>query len=131
MKQHVMALAYPPKTQAVLNGECTQTIRKGRRIAEGDGILFHTWIGTPYRSLWGKRLRVVVREVIDIVVDYFQGIYHVATDQYDYWDTHYCSWLAAQDYIIPPTGIGLRDVLFGLNPGENSFEAQIIRWMDP
>lgn len=41
MRKHVMSIAYPYKIDAVQDGRCTQTIRKGRRFAVGDEILIH------------------------------------------------------------------------------------------
>jgi len=121
-------MTYLPKIQAVLSGECTQTIRKLRKkpICKNDIITFHGWAGRPYRSKWGWRKRVVVDEVIDIEISsegmLIEGILHA-------WTSWYPGRLAEYDFIDPPTGEALRDVLFGLNDApDESEEYQIIRW---
>ena len=68
MRKHVMSITYQPKIEPVKDGRCTQTIRKGRRVAEGDEILFHGWSGRPYRSKWDWRKRVTVCQAIDIEI---------------------------------------------------------------
>lgn len=40
MRKHVMAMTYEPKKEAVFDGRCTQTIRKGDKVSIGDEILF-------------------------------------------------------------------------------------------
>lgn len=125
MKKHVMGMTYQPKIDAVFNGACFQTIRQGLKISVGDEILFYTWTGRPYRSKWDKRLRVVVREIIDLVVDWDRGIIVNGT-AWD-WNSPAVELLAETDHIAPATGIELRNVLCGL-VSEKRFEAQIIRW---
>ena len=129
MRKHVMAITYPPKIEPVKDGRCTQTIRaarKGRKVSAGDEILFHGWAGRPYRSKWDWRKRVKVYEVIDIEISaegmLIEGTLHA-------WTSWYPGRLAEYDFIDPPTGEALRDVLFGLNgaPGGPE-EYQIIRW---
>ena len=63
MRKLVMSLTYPPKIEPVKDGRCTQTIRKGRKVAEGDEILFHGWAGLPRRSKWSWDKRVTVTHV--------------------------------------------------------------------
>ncbi len=123
MKKHVRAMTYQPKIDAVFSGVCTQTIRPGHDVAVGDEILFHTWTGKPYRSKWGKRLRVRVKEVIDIVMKP-DGI--VVDGAIHSWNSEYVNHLAELDHIDPPTGQELRNVLCEYN--SEQFEAQIIRW---
>jgi len=126
MGKHVKSLTYPPKIEAVQDGSCTQTIRKGRKVSVGDEILFHGWTGRPYRSKWSWRKRVVVYEVIDIEISQegmmIEGVLHA-------WTSWYPSRLAEYDFIDPPTGEALRDVLFGLNSAHDGpDEYQIMRW---
>ena len=135
MKKHVKALTYKPKIDAVLSGDCSQTIRTGRNVSVGDEILFHGWSGKPYRSTWSWRMRVVVTECIDIFISE-SGIDYWANYRYSNcrylkcaWGGHACKVFAEKDFIDPPTGEALRDVLFKLNgiPKE-PVHAQIIRW---
>lgn len=134
MKKWVKAMTYAPKIHAVCVGDCRQTIREGNKVAVGDAIFFHGWEGRPYRSKWNWRKRVTATEVIPILVDWNVGIgYDDALRRFDAW--RWCGWnseyandLAAKDFIDPPTGVALRDVLAGLN-GKLHFEHyQIIRW---
>jgi len=130
MTKHVMSMTYPPKIEPVQDGRCTQTIRKGDKVAVDDQILFHGWAGKPYRSKWNWRKRVVVNEVIPILIsedgiDVFSIPGHPLP-----WQNIMVCRIAFDDYINPPTGEALRDVLFGLNdiPTEPK-EYQIIRWI--
>jgi len=122
-------MTYQPKISAVQSGECTQTIRavrKGRKVSVGNEILFHGWAGRPYRSKWDWRKRVVVYEVIDAELS-SQGMY--IDEVLHAWTSWYPGRLAEYDFIDPPTGEALRDVLFGLNGASDEPEAyQIIRW---
>ena len=129
-----MSLTYPPKIEPVKDGRCSQTIRKGRRVAEGDEILFHGWAGMPYRSKWDWRKRVTVTTVINIIV-HEEGIARppytseFVSGPVCHWEDDYCDKLATNDFIDPPTGEALRDVLFGLNNIPHfPEEYQIIRW---
>ena len=126
MRKHVMALTYPPKIEPVRTGRCTQTIRKGDKVSEGDQILFHGWTDRPYRSPWSWRLAVEVTEVIPAELSnrgmFIEQALHV-------WSSWYPARLAEYDYINPPTGEALRDVLFGLNGAPDEPQKyQIIRW---
>ncbi|MCK5641186.1 MAG: hypothetical protein KAJ19_10325 [Gammaproteobacteria bacterium] len=132
MRKHVMAMTYPPKIEPVQDGRCRQTIRKvGKRtISGGDSILFHGWSEKPYRSKWSWQKRVTVVDVIPILVyeTYFQ---RVGNPLMPAWDGKYGDILARKDFINPPTGIALRDVLFKLNGGKAPNEPEkynIIRW---
>jgi len=134
MRKHVMGMTYQPKIEPVLDGRCTQTIRKGRKVSVGDEILFHGWEGRPYRSKWSWRKRVTVTTVINIIV-HEDGIARppytseFVSGPICHWEDNYCQELATNDFIDPPTGEALRDVLFNLNgaPGGPE-ESQIIRW---
>ena len=126
MRKHVKSLTYLPKIEPVRDGRCTQTIRVGDMVSEGDEILFHGWTGRPYRSKWSWRKRVRVYEVIDIEISsngmLIGGILHA-------WTSWYPRRLAEYDFINPPTGEELRDVLFGLNGAPDEPEKyQVIRW---
>lgn len=126
MRKWVMSITYLPKIDPVKDGRCTQTIRKGRKVSVGDEILFHGWAGRPYRSKWDWRKRVVVTEVYNIQIIEC-GI--VMGGSYILWYSDYVCGLAEFDFIDPPTGEALRDVLFGLNGAPDSPEEyQIIRW---
>lgn len=131
MRKLVMALTYPPKIDPVFDGRCTQTIRKGRRVAEGDEILFHDWDDRPYRSKWNRRKRVVVDEVYNIVISFECLTFVGCLDEFQYpWDSTFVEIIATEDFIDPPTGEELRDVLFGLNGApDKPEEYQIIRWI--
>ncbi|TFH40751.1 MAG: hypothetical protein E4G94_09050 [ANME-2 cluster archaeon] len=131
-KKHVMSIIYPPKIPAVLSGDCTQSIRAGRNVSVDDEILFHTWDRKPYSkgSKWNNLKRVTVIEIQDIMIS-TDGIGadngHIL---YPWNDMMPRIW-AEHDFIDPPTGEALRDVLFGLNgaPKEPA-EYQIIRWVE-
>ena len=135
MRKLVMSLTYLPKIEPVKDGRCTQTIRKGRKVSVGDEILFHGWSGRPYRSKWDWRKRVTVTEATMIYIDDMLGIATLYTEKsnlYNWhaWDSPYVEQLAKYDFIDPPTGEALQDVLFGLNGAPNSPEEyQIIRWI--
>lgn len=146
MKRHIMAMTYEPKIEAVRSGECRQTIRKGRKVSAGDEILFHGWSGKPYRSKWNWRKRVVVNHVACVKVKadgisfgYWPDPLDEERDGFCYpdntcyafapWESHLITKLALDDYIFPPTGVVLRDVLFQMNGiSKQPEEYQIIRW---
>ena len=130
MTKHVMALTYEPKIKPVQVGECRQTIRKGKKFKVGDQIRLHGWSGKPYRTPWSWEAVHILQHVENILV-HARGI--VFIDALVRWE---CEWedgplddLARLDFIDPPSGLALRDVLFGLNgaPDEPE-EYQIIRW---
>ena len=137
-----LPLTYKPKIEPVLLGKCRQTIRacgvskqKGHegelvRKAVGDLVRFYVWSGRPY---WSTRINLTeyepLTEVIDIrilqdgIVINHKGPVGLLFP----WSVE--SGLAAQDYIDPPTGEALRDVLLSKNkiPVEG-VSAQILRW---
>jgi hypothetical protein len=132
MAKYNLPLTYKPKIDAVISGACTQTIRAGRRFEVGDLVSFHGWEGKSYRSKWSFRTPYrELRQVLDITINKKHGIIH---EKYCYswdddWDCATIKKIAKLDYINPPTGEALCDVLFGLNAKQGShFEAQIIRW---
>ena len=127
MAKHVKAITYQPKIEPVLDGRCTQTIRTGRNVSAGDEILFHGWSGKPYRSKWDWRKRVEVKVIIPLLISSYG--FRRPDSSWIRWGCNTANELAALDFIDPPTGEALRDVLFSLNcaPKEPA-EYQIIRW---
>lgn len=134
VRKHVMAITYQPKIEAVRNGKCTQTIRMTDKFIVGDSILLHGWAGRPYRSKWTWIKRVTVSEVINVQIDFGLGIKvfcpnNVYFNWFD-WDSPEADELAALDFIDPPHGYELREVLFGFRPDLQPIckQYQIIRW---
>ena len=128
MKKYVKSITYEPKIEAVKNGMCIQTIRKGHKVDVGDEILFHGWKGRPYRSKWNWRKRIVVDEIDNLLVD--NETVTFIKDDFSYpWNSTIVDIIASEDFIEPPTGKELKKVLFGLNKApEKPEEYQIIRW---
>lgn len=133
MKKHVKSMTYAPKIDAVRSGACRQTIRKGNKVSVGDDVLWHGWEGLPYRTPWSWRLQTTITEAIPILVDYNDGV-GVFDSTYNLhnwyaWDCAQINDLAKRDFIDPPIGTELRDVLSGLNNTKLRAERyQIIRW---
>lgn len=152
-----LPLTYAPKIEPVKRGECTQTIRivnhtkahpEGNRKQAGDLVRFFAWSGRPYHS---KRERVleeykpiiaawnitIFPTGIKFPISSFRGCFGYSPSDFRLeshrsllWNTLGLSYLAKLDYISPPTGEALRDVLIGKNgkiPSEG-VEAQILRW---
>ena len=125
-----MSITYEPKIAAVRSGECVQSIRKGERFAVGDAIFLHGWTDPkkPYRSEWNNRMRATVVEVKPIDVSY----YGIQTEDGTFytWGTSYANQLAQLDFIDPPAGIELRNVLFKLNMGVPDMpdRYQVVKW---
>ena len=136
MARHVKALTYADKIDAVRSGTCRQTIRAvGKRpVCVGDTITFHGWTDRPYKSPWSWRLVVEVTEVTKIYIDEVRGIgllYLAKSNLIDWnsWDSPLANQLAEKDYINPPIGDALKDVLFDLNKSRKWPEQyQIIQW---
>jgi hypothetical protein len=138
MRKFVMAITYKPKIEAVRNGKCTQTIRMTDKFKVGDSILLHGWSGKPYRSKWSWRKRVTISRVINALIDIDYGsgkeekILHLFCPFKMIisfgWDHPEADKLAALDFIDPPTGIELRNVLTKLNKAKGGNIYQIIRW---
>ena len=128
MAKYNLPLTYKPKIDAVISGACRQTIRAGEKFKVGDLVSFHGWEGKPYRSKWSFRTPYFdLKTVINVDFNKKYGAYINGT-WYE-WDDPEIIGIAKLDYIDPPTGEALRDVLFGLNSSKGShFEAQIIRW---
>jgi hypothetical protein len=134
-KHHSLPMTYEPKIPAVFDGTCTQTIRVGRKYAEGDSLLIFEWSGTPYKSKWGRRMRARVTEVRPVILTP-GGIDDSANTGPEHrpciirWNSIIAKWIALHDGIDPPTGEELKRVLeafHGPFPPEG-IEAQIVRW---
>ena len=149
MTTHIMSFTYAPKIDAVLSGECRQTIRKkreGRKIKHGDFILFHGWEGRPYRSKWSWRKKVRVTEVAPLWIheNYVRGtllryvwdsetmnvqwIFRLPRTAQYVWDSETMNHVAVEDGIDPPTGEALKETLKKLNGPDWEGEYEIIRW---
>jgi len=138
MTKHWLPLTYEPKIEAVFDGSCTQSIRHrfnlGRRYSVGDYVGFHTWEGLPYRSKWGRRTKLMeIVEVINLECYEETVIEYYGMDESDGWEEHFWGdwWtddIARRDFINPPTGIALRDVLKSFYGEFNGQRMQIIRW---
>jgi hypothetical protein len=125
-------LTYEPKIEPVKRGDCTQTIRPGRKFSVGDLVRFYVWRGRPY---WSKR--TTVTEYMPIIIDAEIRIFPdgIVLEYNPEHDGQILSWkrldfLAALDGIVHPTGEALRDVLIQKNgkiPADG-IEAQVIRW---
>lgn len=124
-----MSMTYAPKIDAVQDGRCTQTIRtmRKREIKVGDSIRFHGWEGTPYRSKWNNPMRVTVTEVLYCFAS--TGGVKFKNNKIIPWDDIIIDIIAMNDFIDPPTGPALRDVLFELNNAPSvPMKYQIITW---
>ena len=112
-------MTYPPKLDAVFDGRCTQTIRKGRKYRGGQVRWIFEWSGRPYRSKWGRRrlVEIIFVEKFEMGESGFDVDPLNNTAVHYKWDSFYGHALAANDGIEPPTGAALRDVLKGLNKG--------------
>lgn len=124
---HSVPLTYKPKLDAVFGGRCGQTIRLGRRYAAGDTVLFFEWMGRPYRSKWGRRLKVTLTTAYPLVLCGDGVVYaHDIPIMAEWGD---CDRLAEDDFIDPPTGPELKRVLESFHgPITGPVEAQILRW---
>lgn len=56
-------MSYGPKLDAVFEGRCRQTIRKGDKYEVGQRRWIFEWSGRPYRSKWGRRMLVEIVKV--------------------------------------------------------------------
>jgi len=133
MKKHIMSMTYEPKIEPVQSGECTQSIRKDLKFKEGDSIMIHGWSGTPYYSKWNGKMRVTVTKAIPIMIDLSLGIGtqqpEINLTKWNAWDSAFVDDLAKRDFIDPPNGHALRDVLFKLNDEpDGPAWYQVVRW---
>ena len=137
-----LPLTYPPKIEPVKRGECTQTIRfctiskskkhPGKIIRKqvGDRVRFYRWTGRPYWSHPEYITDYMKIIIADNVVVYPEGILWVIENDRIEWAHEHMDYIARCDFIDPPTGEALRDVLIGKNgkiPAEGA-QAQILRW---
>lgn len=147
-----LPLTYKPKIEAVKTGKCTQSIRfctiskskkhPGEIIRKqvGDRVRFYRWTGRPY---WSHPEYITgymeLINVIDCIVrkDSLTRLWPAGTWQAAAAEPNECrkSWsqcdcLARKDFIDPPTGKALRDVLIAKNGRipEEGAPAQILRW---
>lgn len=142
MRKWNIPLTYQPKIEPVRRGDCHQTIRPGRKFSVGDLVRFYIWSGKPYRS---KRETITeylpLTTVLDMgihgdivwiedpsmgVVKFFGEI--SKKGRWYSWED--LDWLAELDYIIPPTGETLLNVLIQKNGKipDKGIDMQIIRW---
>lgn len=127
MRKWNLSLTYAPKIEGVCDGSITQTMRVGRKYNVGDVIAFHGWSGRPYRSQWSWRTPYFPVVSVATIWMYPSGIRFGSSPRIVEWGE--LDWLAKRDGIAPPTGLALRDVLFGMNPMKGpAVGAQIIRW---
>ena len=126
MRKFNLPLTYKPKIPGVIEGSIRQTIRPGRKFSPADLVAFHGWEGIPYRSKWSFRTPYTsLIEVLDIEIETRGILLPSGRARWAELDT-----LARLDGIDPPTGEGLKNVLFGMHPihiGEK-LEGQVIRW---
>ena len=147
-----LPLTYPPKIEPVKRGDCKQTIRfctiskskkyPGEIIRKqvGDRVRFYRWTGRRYGShpeyITGYMELVTVINCI-VCPDTLERLWPVGSAEAAMSGPHECRkpWkaydcLAARDFIDPPTGEALRDVLIGKNSkiSAEGAPAQILRW---
>ena len=141
MKKYNLPQTYAPKIPKVLSGECTQTIRAGRKFQVGDLVSFHGWEGKPYRSKWSFRTPYFEIHTTWNITICQEGIlfpellvgYDYSPEMFREWNC--LDWLAVLDGIEPATGEELGKVLLSMNelePTENNLlgelDMQVIRW---
>ena len=131
MTTHIIPLSYKPKIEAVKNGKCTQTIRKvkKREYNVGDKIIIHGWEGRPKYSKWGWRVNGVLTSVTYVKISE-DGLRFPNGDVVAYysWDSEVAKELAERDFIDPPTGRALKEVLKELNGWNWEGFYHILRW---
>jgi len=127
--KHIKAFTYKPKIEFVLNGLCKQTIRPfNQNIKIGDEILFHGWKRVPYKSEWSWRFEVNLTNVINIEIRNNGIIFPKWRDLIILWSHELINKLAIDDFISPPTGIGLRDLFNEMYDLREPKYFQILRW---
>lgn len=126
MTRRNLGFTYAPKIPFVRIGECRQTIRRGNRWKVGDTAILFTWMGKPYRSKWSWSAEAEVVGIIPIVVTEAEVRFGGTNGGWHKWDSPLIDALAAQDFIEPPTGLALRDILLKSFAGR--LDGQVIRW---
>ena len=137
-----LPLTYAPKIEPVKRGDCTQTIRfctiskskkhPGKIIRKevGDRVRFYSWTGRPY---WSHPEYITeYMELTDVIdIDVFPWGIHGGHLSPSWTNNKFMDSIAARDFIDPPTGEALRDVLIGKNGKipEKGVLAQILRWL--
>ncbi len=143
MKHWNLPLTYQPKIEPVRTGLCTQSIRvctiskskkyPGQIIRKniGDLVRFYIWTGRPY---WSPQKYITgYMELVDVKNCLIRknGLdWLTLHGETGLWEWYELDRLAELDFIDPPTGEALRDVLISKNgniPSEG-IEAQILRW---
>ena len=124
-------MSYKPKLDAVFDGRCTQTIRKGRKYAVGQRRWIFGWSGVPRHSKWGRRMLVEIvgchgLKVRKDWIGFFPD--ERAIPQWASCWARNATELARLDFIDPPTGSALRDTLKRLNGRDWQGEYQVVRW---
>jgi len=123
----IRPLTYAPKIQGVLDGTIRQTIRVGQKLAAGDRILFHGWVGKPYRSPWSFRTPYFTLIAVVPIRIRPDGLLFESSGEFRPWAD--LDEIAILDGIAPPTGEGLRAVLLRMHAVPASGVAgQILRW---
>lgn len=143
MTTHILSMTYGPKIAGVRDGTIRQTIRRynpKRPFVLEDKLIMHTWAGKPYRSPWDWRMNAEVVELDMLSLNRDIWMLH---DHYDLMHEGYCTalnpWeyqhdvidkIAKADGIVPPTGLGLKEVLESFHGafGREDVEFQVIRW---
>lgn len=128
-RKHILPLTYAPKIPKVLSGECTQTIRAGRRIKNFDLISFHGWEGKPYHSNWSFRTSYFEVNVAEPIKIFAGGIWWEWNGAFWDWQSNVMDDLAWYDSIVPSTGEELGNILLAMHDiPDAGLPAQIIRW---
>jgi hypothetical protein len=129
MTKYNIPLTYKPKIPMVLSGECTQTIRAGRKFQVGDLISFHGWEGRPYRSKWSFRTPYFEARSVYPIKIFQTGIMAEIDIDIQTWNLPLLDIISYEDGIDPPTGEELGRVLTSYHKiPEEGLPAQIIRW---
>ena len=133
-----MPMSQPDKIEDVFSGVCRQSTRHVPKYEEtkelkyqvGDRLLIFEWLGKPYFSKWGRRIKETVSFVGTMLVCEDGVTIHDGYKPLP-WDDGYLDGLAEKDGLKPPTGVRLKEVLFALHP-ECDFERgevfQVVRW---
>ena len=147
MTTHITAMTYPPKVEAIKNGDCRQTTRiynEKNPFKVDDMILIHGWEGRPYWSKWSwRRPKEPITQVINMVAFEHSATFmqnpitgkYLGTESLSTlslpWHDDVMDELARLDGIAPSTGHEYKSVLEGFHGRFAQFAPvhfQIIRW---
>ena len=111
------------------------TIRFGRRWKTGDKASLRVWSGKPYASKQRVMAPDVTLRVVDILVDYDQGIIMVDYEKINHQILHLCylsSGCSDLKMIAANDGLSAQDFLdwFQVGKKKGVHEAQILIWGD-